>query len=101
MDILYKGKILGVCDVILFTTEVTPNIIGYELRDSTANFRPDTWLSNFKPITDYGDFDISKYRQIHGITQDHLVSDLIIKLKERYAAISLQYYAEEITHGTQ
>lgn len=99
IDIIYKGKILGTCDVIIFTT-AEPDILSYEMRDNIANFHKNTWVSNFKPIEDTGGFDISKYKLISADVGHSIVADLLKLLTERYASISYQYYAQEITRGT-
>jgi len=99
LDILYKGKILGTCSVVLFTTAI-PDVISYEIADNLNLLAADTWVSNFKPVSESGAFNISRYKHNHGYSAELLVTDLLKLLTDRYASISLQMYTEEITHGT-
>ena len=101
-QILYKGKIFGICDVLLFTQENRPDIISYEIADRLSSFKKGTWISNFKPVYFTGDFCIKRYKTIssHIVNSETLVADLLKLLEEDYAQRSAVNYVAEITHGT-
>lgn len=94
VEILYKGKILGTCTLILAMNPFQEGLVDYELRDLGDTL---TNPVGFKPIVDSGAIVLKK---IAATNMDAAVDEMLDAVTKRYAALTYQLYAGEITHGT-
>jgi hypothetical protein len=103
IDILHKGRILGICSVILYIDKRIEGKIQYELADNLTLFGADVRYHNLLPILESGEFTISSFYKAGSreIEATALVDELLKMLEERYAAVTLQLYQQEIIHGRQ
>lgn len=90
--ILYKGKLAGVCTLILYTVGGRRTIF-YELQENPLQFSNPVGL---KLLIETGTIDL------FDTAKDNIqeaVDEVIDSLFERYAFLTRELYAEEITHG--
>ena len=101
IDILYKGRILGICSVILYVDNRIVDKVQYEIADNLSLFGANHRFHNLHPIMENGEFTISSYYKAgtKEIDAAKLVEELLAMLQERYACITLQLYQQEIIHG--
>lgn len=96
LHILWKGKILDVCNLTLFLHKDTPNSILYELADNVSDSFIDFTI-NHKHVYETGTLELK-----NPAVKEYIYADadkLVALLEQRYASITQLLYAEELAHG--
>lgn len=95
VNILYKGKLLGICTVIIYTLDSDSTIIHYELRDDVKYLPVKSNLINIKLVSSKGAFTVQE------ISSDpaELIEELLAQLEFHYTSTTLDLYKQELTYA--